>query len=413
MLVLGWRWYTQATIDEVVGIPLSVGDRARARAAFKHWTANHAESADVEFYRAWLALAEDDVTTAANAINRCHTLGLETNRLETLAAVYASRSGKYAYAEPLLLNAYVKNLEPRSLVAMELARIYLETFRLTTATEPLERWKSLDPTNPQPYIWSNEIASRSESVPQVLIHNYRAALERDPGLDKALLGLAEQLSKDRQFEEADREFQAYLKRKPGDAVALVGLGRNAFQAGDLDSATRYLEAALAANPKNADALKDLALGDMRAGKPAKARDRYKLLVELAPFDLDIRYAYAQSLRLSGDEVHAREQSDIAAKLRADDLRINQIHNEIVAKPNDVNVRFQAAEWMLEHGHDEEGLRWTNEVLRKDPNHSATHRMLANYYAKHGNVGLANYHRLHAGAESTTAGSPGQSSGTSR
>ena len=42
--------------------------------------------------------------------------------------------------------------------------------------------------------------------------------------------------------------------------------------------------------------------------------------------------------------------------------------------------------MLEHGHDDEGLKWTREILRADPNHVPTHRVLAEYYQKHGDLG---------------------------
>ena len=49
--------------------------------------------------------------------------------------------------------------------------------------------------------------------------------------------------------------------------------------------------------------------------------------------------------------------------------------------------------MMEHGHEDEGLKWTKEILRADPRHAPTHRVLAEYYARHGEPGLANYHRL--------------------
>ena len=130
-------------------------------------------------------------------------------------------------------------------IAKELARVYLTSYRLGEAAPVIERWRSLAPDDPQPYMWANEIASRSDSSPSILIRNYRAALERDPNLDKARLGLAEQLSKDRRFEEAEQEFRTYLERRPKDTAALVGLGRNAFQAGDMEAARRHFEAASA------------------------------------------------------------------------------------------------------------------------------------------------------------------------
>ena len=81
------------------------------------------------------------------------------------------------------------------MVAKELARIYLSTFRLPRAARAIERWRTLAPEDPRPYMWRNEIASRSDVGHAILILNDRAALDRDPNLDEARLGLARELSK--------------------------------------------------------------------------------------------------------------------------------------------------------------------------------------------------------------------------
>jgi tetratricopeptide (TPR) repeat protein len=399
MVTLSLAWQQQPGLDELVGEPMSAGHYREAGDRLRDWNAGHADSADGQFYAAWLALAEDDAASVVKAIERAKTLGLDRDRVERLSAIGAARSGKFQAAEPILKRAFDQKLEPRAQVAESLARIYLRTYRLAMAKEPLERWKSSAPSDPQPYLWSNEIASRSEAVPQVLIRNCRAALERDPNLVEARLELAKQLTKDGQFEEAEREFNEYLKRKPDDVTAMVGLGRNAFEAGDLDAANRHFEAALKVNPRTADALKDLALADTRAGNPKKACERYKVLVELEPFDFEIRYAYAQASRLSGDETLARRESELAAQLRKDNDRIFNVRQQLLSNPNDITLKYEAARWMLDHGHETEALDWTKEILRVEPRHAPTHAMLVTYYEKHGNTGLANYHRLMTSSDS--------------
>ena len=142
-------------------------------------------------------------------LERAQRLGFDRAPLEVLQAVYQARAGQINAAEPVLRRAFDQNLEPRAEVARELARIYLATYRLGQAAEVVERCRELVPSDPQPYMWINEIESRSGTTPAVMIRNYRAALERDPNLDKARLGLAEQLSKDRRFDEAEEEYRAY------------------------------------------------------------------------------------------------------------------------------------------------------------------------------------------------------------
>src|SRR5262249_55574576 len=157
----------------------------------------------------------------------------------------------------------------------------------------IERYRELMPRDPQPYLWSNEIGSRTGASPAVLIRNYQAALERDSGLEKARLGLAEQLGRDRRYDESEAEYRAYLRRNPRDAAAMAGLGRTALQAGDVEGAARAFESALEVDPRQLDALKELARLDIRFGRFDRARRRLEQLAGLAPFDHEVLYAYAQ------------------------------------------------------------------------------------------------------------------------
>jgi tetratricopeptide (TPR) repeat protein len=366
-----------------------------ARRPLQHWLADRPRSGEAQYYRAWQALVDDRPRDVVEAVERARRLGFDRAPLEVLEAVYQARAGQINAAEPILRQAFDQGLEPRAEVARELARIYLATYRLTQAAEVVERYRELVPSDPQPYMWSNEIESRSEGIPAVLIRNYRAALERDSNLDKARLGLAEQLSKDLRFDEAEEEYRTYLRRNPNDASALVGLGRNALQGGDIQAATRDFEAALAVDPRQVDALKQLAQLDMRFGRFDQARGRLELLTQIEPFDSGVRYSYSQTLKLVGELEKARIEGERAAKLRRDNEEIIQLRSRILSNSNDLASRLQVAQWMLSHGHADEGLKWAREILRADPRHAATHRMLADHFAKHGDPGLANYHRTMA------------------
>ena len=368
------------------------------------WLAIQPQSPDAQYYEAWRAFAADQPKEAAEAIDLARKTGLDRDRLDCLAAIGQSRSQLFKEAEPILQTAFRDQVEPRALIAKELARIYLSTYRLDQAAGMIERWRALAPQDPQPYIWTNEILSRSDVDPEVMIQNYRAALERDPTLDKARLGLAQQLSKRRRFEEAEQEFLTYLKSQPNDAQALLGLGQDAFQQGNIEGARGYFEAAVKANPRQPDALKELSQIDVRLGRFQEACKSLEQLIKIDPFDHESRYTYAQALKLAGETARAKVELDYSARLRLEQQEIVRLRATLLQNPNNVETRFQVTKWLIEHGHADEGLRWTKEILRVDPGHVPTHRLLANYYASQGDAGLANYHRVMASAGQDSSGS---------
>jgi predicted Zn-dependent protease len=369
-----------------------------AREPLKRWLALQPGSGEAHYYKAWAALAADLPGEAFEAIDHARKLGFDSALVDCLAAIGQSRGERFNEAEPILTRASNEQIEPRDLIARGLARIYLSSYRFDQATSAIERWRTLAPDDPEPYIWSNEILSRSPVGPALPIKNYRAALERDPNLDRARLGLAQQLSKAGRFDEAEQEFLAYLKRKPNDAIALLGLGRNAFQQGDIDNARRYFESALKANPREPDALKELSQIDIRLGRFQEACESMKRLTEIDPFDHEVRYTFAQALRLAGDNERAKAEFAHAARLRSENDQIVEFRNVVRKEPYNLSARFKVAKWMFDHGHHDAGLRWTTEIFRVDPRHSPTHKLLAEYYSKKGDAGLANYHRLMATAD---------------
>ncbi len=391
----GYQEFQESRLADSVRRSFAARRYDEARGPLQRWLDDRPRSGEAQYYRAWLALVEQRPADAVDAVERAQKLGFDRAPLEVLVGIYQARAGRINVAEPILRAAFERQSEPQAEVARELARIYLATYRLPEAAAVGGRYRELVPTDPEPYIWSNEIGSRSGATPAILIRNYRAALERNPDLDKARLGLAEQLSKDRRFDEADQEFRTYLRRNPKDVSAIVGLGRNAFQDGDIEGATRQFEAALAIDPRQRDALKELAQLDMRFGRFEQGRRRLELLTQIDPYDHEFRYTYSQALRMVGDLARSRVEGERAAQLRKEHDDLLKLNSKILKDPNDLASRFEVARWMFEHGHADEGLKWAKEILRADPHHASIHRTLADYYAKHGDPGLANYHRTMA------------------
>ncbi len=341
----------------------AAGRYETARPQLVRWLKEQPGSGEAQYYQAWDALAQNKPKEAVEAIDQARKMGFDQARLDCLTAVYHARADRFSQAEPVLERAFLEQTDPREMVAKELAKIYLMSYRMDRAARAIERWRALAPHDPEPCLWSNEIASRSSAETAVLIQNYRAALDRDPDLDKARLGLAQALSKDRRFDEAREEFEAYLKRRPKDTTALLGLGRNAFQQGNIEDAGRYFETAFHTNPRDPEALKELGQLDLRLGRVREACERLKLLTEIEPFSHEVRYSYAQALKLTGNAGQAKLELAQATRLRKEHDQIVQLRYSVLKNPSDLDTRFQVAKWMMEHGHEDEGLKWTKEILR--------------------------------------------------
>ncbi len=138
-----------------------------------------------------------------------------------------ARTNETTEAETLLRQVIDSTGEPDPEVAEALARIYLGTFRLIEAQEVLDRWARAAPADARAHLLQTEVDIRNNARPEVIIARYRAALGRNPKLDRARFGLAEQLRLNHRFAEADDEYAAYLARRPDDPLGYLGAGQSA------------------------------------------------------------------------------------------------------------------------------------------------------------------------------------------
>ena len=63
---------------------------------------------------------------------------------------------------------------------------------------------------------------------------------------------------------------------------------------------------------------------------------------------------------------------------------------------------------MTHGHEEEAIEWAELVLAANPSHPAMNRLLADYYRKSGQVGLANLHEALASPPADPPANPRES-----
>jgi Flp pilus assembly protein TadD len=368
-----------------------------AEAALERWAQARPSSAEAWLLKAQVAAKRQRPEEALRFLARAESLGSPEEPTARLKGLLLARAGRAAEAEPLLLRALGSSPRPEPELARELTRIYLESYRLEAAASVIQRWLRDAPADPTPYLWQVEIDRRALAEPQVIIAHYRAALERDPRRDEARLGLADALLSAHQNEEAGAAYAEYLERHPDDPAALLGAGINAAQKGDDDTATAYLQRAAALSPNDHRPLAELASIALRRADIEGALALLDQAIGIETEDPELYYRRGVVLARLGRGQDAQKDHEQSARLRAAKARIQELHDRLTRSPGDVQIWYEIAAWLIENGHEEEGLRWAERTVRERPDHAPTHRLLADYYSRRGQTGLANYHQLQATA----------------
>jgi tetratricopeptide (TPR) repeat protein len=377
---------------------VAAGHFGAAQAPLDRWLRAEPSSAEAYLLKAEAELGLGQLREAMAAANRSRELGRPEEDVERVRALILARARRYDQAEPVLLRIWSGAHRPDTDVDQALARIYLETFRFGAAGEVISQWMRDAPADPKPYLWRTEITRRTDASPAALIRDFQAALDREPELAEARLGLAEALRKDHRFAEAASAYAEYIARKPDDPAGHLGAARAAVEEGNEASAERHIDRALVLKPDDPEALIVRAGIDLRQGKPIAALKRLDRAIEIDPHEHEPHYRRSLVLARLGRKEEARDEQETAERLRRDNARLTEIREGLIHSPNDLRLQAEAARWLIEHGHGEEGIRWAQQVLRQQADDPTMNRLMAEYYDKLNKPGLANFYKSQARKE---------------
>jgi uncharacterized protein HemY len=191
--------------------------------------------------------------------------------------------------------------------------------------------------------------------------------------------------------EAAEEYAEARKLKPGEPKALLGLARALQRAGRMDQ-LRELVPELGERGDDSEALLHLGRFAMIDNRWADAERYLSKAVGLAPFDNEIHKELAVALHQLGRTDDARRHVDRTRAIEADMAQLEKKLGEILKTPNNPEPLLEAGRICLRNGQTSEGLRWLAGALDVAPQHKATHKELADYFAASGNPEREKYHR---------------------
>jgi predicted Zn-dependent protease len=394
-----WNWTAVDRTARQARAAVDAGRSEEARALLQRWLKAQPGAAEPYYLTARLALARGDLKEVSGALTRAQELGFSSDALGRLHAIVLSRIGRYGAAEPILVSVLAKGA-PDPEVEEALARVYLETYRLNQAEAMIRRWASHAPDDARPYLWLTEIDRRT-SVDAVApqLGNYYSALERDPNLDQARLGLADSLRACQRTDEAAAEYARYLARHPDDPAGLIGAGRAALDQGNVQAASQFFDRALAHAPNDPVALRERAVIDLRRDDVNAAMERLGKAIAADPYAAEAYHTRSLALARMGRMEESHADQKIRDKIRDDQRYLVKVRNKLVVDVNNIDLRCEVAEWMFAHGRPDEGLKWLNYILGMARTNPRANQLMADYYDRSGDAGRANAYRAQAGGSS--------------
>src|SRR5262249_40632362 len=115
--------------------------------------------------------------------------------------------------------------------------------------------------------------------------------------------------------------------------------------------------------------------------------------QLEPSDYQVHYQLYQALVRNHKDQEARALQARLKQIEDDLSRLQKLMTvEIQQQPHNPDLQYEAGMIAMRAGAIPDGLHWFESALREDPNHAPTHRALAQYYQKMGELGRAAHHR---------------------
>lgn len=278
---------------------------------------------------------------------------------------------------------YVEQGHPDTPLILEaLTHGYLRKYRLGEARLCLDRWLQLMPDHPQALCLEGFFYLDYGHARTAAEKSYRRALELDPDLEEARLGLAVALIDDKNFAEAAEHLERLRQCQPDNLSVQVGLAECLDGLGRQEEAVRLVDEVLRQKP---DSVPAMSLRGRLAIKDAEFVEAEKWLseaVRLHPNDHRARYALVQCLNHNGKEKEAQQQHQQFKQLEKDLTRFNEIVTRaLVERPRDPALHCELGQLLIRSGQREEGLRYLQSALRIDPQYAPARQALEEYKQK--------------------------------
>lgn len=304
--------------------------------------------------------------------------------------------GGFNEVETELRNLFNRQLDDEAALEVyeALAHGYWANHRINDAVRCLDFWIKWRPRDVEPRLMRAEAYSDFND-PVSAEKEYREVLKHHPGDARALLLLGQLLLEQGRVEAAAAAYKKCPTSGKDAAEVLLGLAECEYRSGNAEKAEQLLKKVNAdkmAPERQAHVLK-LQADILRFSKqPQQAIELLRRAIELWPHDSGLHQSLGMSYSATGDKKKAEEHLEIGRQITARADRFNTLQRQVVAHPNNADLRGEIGEILKQQGLEKDATTWWRSALRIDPRHQISHEGLAAFYAREGERGLAKRHR---------------------
>ncbi len=357
------------------------------------------KSARGHFLMARACRQSDDLAAARDHLRQAKGAGWARDDLELEEHLIEAQESGPRGANEKSLHALILARHPAEREILEgLTKGYRNAHLPVAAMKWLEIWIGRFPDDWLPRQWRGETLALL-NLPDDARADFLRVLElrpRNPGALRELGNIDLRLKRDARA--AAGHFAALLEVVPDDPDGLLGMTECLRGQGDLAGARGYLDRLLARDPGHARACLEYAAIEADAGHPIEALGWAKKAEAGLPDEPELHYRLGVLFNQLGQSEAAAPHLARSELLGEAYRKTGEWIRQLLVDPSKTELRYQIGAELLRVGRDETAVAWLSSALLEQPDHRPSHRALASYYRRIGEVARAAEHQRLGGAD---------------
>jgi tetratricopeptide (TPR) repeat protein len=221
---------------------------------------------------------------------------------------------------------------------------------------------------------------------------YAQVLAQQPDHLEAHLRRGQMLQPGGRHAEALAHLETYLRHRPDDPAALLALARCQRALRPPAEARATLDRLFALPGDHPEGWLLRGQLELNAGRPSEALPWLEKAAQRIPHDREVNLALSVTLHQLGRPAEAERYQQRHREIERDLRRMEDLTKEILTRPDDVALRYEAGATLVRLGQDGQAARWFVSALLLHPRHQPTRQALASCIRRLGDPKLTEAYR---------------------